>query len=173
MRITSSMKTLVMTMAAALILSSCGAWQTAKDATLDVTRAVFVAKVKQMNVVFTSRSALNAGDSSKALPVVLRVYQLKDTKAFETATYAQLIHGDHERLKVDLLWSVETTLAPDTTLRLTAPMNAATRYVGVVAFFRDMKHGEWQLVIPKSQWRKTDPVKLAVADNRVELETEN
>jgi len=28
---------------------------------------------------------------------------------------------------------------------------------------------EWQLVIPKSQWKKTNPVKLIVTGNRMEL----
>ncbi|CAN0625490.1 protein of unknown function [Burkholderia multivorans] len=33
-------------------------------------------------------------------------------------------------------------------------------------------NAEWQRVIPKSQWKKTDPVKLVVTDNRMELELE-
>ncbi|KDB06458.1 hypothetical protein LIG30_4132, partial [Burkholderia sp. lig30] len=31
-------------------------------------------------------------------------------------------------------------------------------------------NAEWQLVIPKSQWKKTDPVRLVVIDKRMELE---
>jgi type VI secretion system protein VasD len=163
------------TVAATCALGACGTWQSTQEATANVTRSMFTTQVKQMNLVITSRAALNPDDSGKSLPVVVRVVQLKDAKAFETAAYAQLSDGpevitsNREPLKADLLWSSETTLAPDTTLKLSETMNVATRYVGVVAFFRDVNHGEWQLVIPKSQWKKTNPVTLTVVNNKLEM----
>ena len=42
--------------------------------------------------------------------------------------------------------------------------------MGVAAFFRDQANAEWQRVIPKSQWKKTDPLRLVVIDNQIELE---
>ncbi len=55
-------------------------------------------------------------------------------------------------------------------MKLSAPIAGDARAVGVAAFFRDQANAEWQLVIPKSQWKKTDPVRLVVIDNRLELE---
>jgi type VI secretion system protein VasD len=43
-------------------------------------------------------------------------------------------------------------------------------FVGLVGFFRDTKRSQWQIVIPRSQWRTTDPVRLTVVDNRIEME---
>jgi type VI secretion system protein VasD len=43
-------------------MSGCGMWQSLKDTTVDTTRAVFIAKVKQMNLVIESRSALNENE---------------------------------------------------------------------------------------------------------------
>jgi type VI secretion system protein VasD len=106
------------------LLTACGAWQSVTSTTADLTRAVFVAKIKQMNLVIASRSALNQDGRGESLPVVL----------------------------------------------LSEPMFDDAQFVGVVAFFRDQANAEWQLVIPKAQWKKTDPVKLSVADNRIELE---
>ncbi|RQQ21925.1 type VI secretion system lipoprotein TssJ [Burkholderia stagnalis] len=65
--------------------------------------------------------------------------------------------------------SREATLAPGATVKLSAPMPDDAQFVGVVAFFRDRDGAEWQLVIPKSQWKKTDPVRLVVNGNRLEL----
>ena len=152
------------------VLTACGAWQSVKDTTADATRAVFIAKVKQMNLVIASRSALNQDERGVSLPVVLRIYQLKDSKAFETATYAQLLAGTGDALKADVLARAEVTLGPAATVRLSEPMPDDAQYVGVVAFFRDQANAEWQLVIPKAQWKKTDPVKLTVADNRLEID---
>jgi type VI secretion system protein VasD len=49
-------------------------------------------------------------------------------------------------------------------------MAADAQVVGIVAFFRDTAHAEWQRVIPTSQWKQTDPVKVSVIDNKMELE---
>ncbi|WP_338640470.1 type VI secretion system lipoprotein TssJ [Burkholderia pyrrocinia] len=150
-------------------MSGCGMWQSVKDTTADTTRAVFIAKVKQMNLVIESRSALNENEQGQSLPVAVRVYQLKDAKVFEKASYAQLLDDDSALLKADLLGSMETTLGPDATVKLSAPMADDAQAVGVAGFFRDQADAEWQLVIPKSQWKKTDPVKLIVTGNRMEL----
>jgi type VI secretion system protein VasD len=152
-----------------IMLAGCGAWQSAKDTTVDATSAVFIAKVKQMNLVLASRDALNQDERGVSLPVVLRIYQLKDSKAFETATYAQLLAGTGDALKPDILARAEVTLGPAATVKLSEPMSDDAQYVGVVAFFRNKANAEWQLVIPKAQWKKTDPVQLIVTDNRLEL----
>lgn len=152
------------------LLTACGAWQSVKNATADATRAVFIAKVEQMNLVITSRAALNQDGRGVSLPVVLRVYQLKDAKAFGTATYAQLLAGTGDTLKADVIARDEVTLGPAATVKLSEPMASDAQYVGVVGFFRDQANAEWQLVIPKTQWKKTDPVKLTVTDNNLELE---
>ncbi|MET3823139.1 type VI secretion system protein VasD [Burkholderia sp. PvR073] len=153
----------------AALLSGCGMWQSVKTTTADMTRAIFVAKVKQMNLVIESRSALNPNELGQSLPVVMRVYQLKDAKVFEKAAYSQLLDDDRALLSADLLGSLETTLAPDATVKLSAPMADDVQAVGVAGFFRDQAGAEWQLVIPKSQWKKADPIKLVVTGNRMEL----
>lgn len=150
-------------------MSGCGMWQSVKDTTVDATRAVFIAKVKQMNLVIESRSALNENEQGQSLPVVVRVYQLKDAKVFEKASYTQLLDDDSALLKADLLGGIETTLGPDAAVKLSASMAVDAQVVGVAGFFRDQAGAEWQLVIPKSQWKKTDPVKLVVTGNRIEL----
>lgn len=152
------------------LLTGCGAWQSVKNTTADATRAVFIAKVEQMNLVITSRAALNQDGHGVSLPVVLRIYQLKDVKAFGTATYAQLLAGTGDALKAEVIAHDEVTLAPAATVKLSMPMVDDAQYVGVVGFFRDQANAEWQLVIPKARWKNTDPVTLAVTDNRLELE---
>jgi type VI secretion system protein VasD len=153
----------------AALLAGCGTWQSVKDTTADMARAIFVAKIKQMNLVIESRSALNQNEQGESLPVVMRVYQLKDAKVFENAAYVQLVDDDRVLLSADLLGSQEVTLAPDATVRLSMPMEDDAQIVGIAGFFRDRGGAEWQLAIPKSQWKKTDPVKLVVRGNRMEL----
>ncbi|WP_254358323.1 type VI secretion system lipoprotein TssJ [Paraburkholderia sp. CNPSo 3281] len=156
----------------ALAMSGCGVWQTVKDGTVNATRAVFEAKVKQMDLVVTARGALNQDARAVSLPVVLRIYQLTDDKPFVTATYAQLLDGN-DALKAATLWSREATPGPGQTLKVSGPMDDAANYVGVAAFFRDTGNAEWSVLVPKSQWKKTDPVRLVAADRTLGIDSEH
>ncbi|MBC8726403.1 type VI secretion system lipoprotein TssJ [Paraburkholderia sp. 31.1] len=156
----------------ALAVSACGTWQSVKDGTVDVTRAVFETKVKQMNLVVTARGALNEDVRGASLPVVLRIYQLKDDKPFATATYAQLLAGN-EALKAATLWSRDVTLGLGQTLKISEPIGDAANYVGVAAFFHDTANTEWSVLVPKSQWKKTDPVRLLAVDRTLQIDAEH
>ncbi|MFD1561471.1 type VI secretion system lipoprotein TssJ [Paraburkholderia silviterrae] len=155
----------------ALAVSACGMWQSVRDGTANITRAVFETRVKQMNLVVTARNALNQDGRGVSLPVVLRIYQLKDDRPFATATYEQLLYGN-DALKDATVWSKDVTLGPGQTVKVSEPMDGAANYVGVAAFFRDTASAEWSLLVPKSQWKKTDPVKLVAADRGLEMDTE-
>ena len=155
----------------ALTLSACGAWQTVRDGTVNVTRAVFETRVEQMNLVITARGALNQDVRGASLPVVLRIYQLTDDKPFATASYAQLLDGN-DALKAATLRSQDVTLGPGQTLKVSEPIGGAANYVGVAAFFRDTANTEWSVLIPKAQWKKTDPVKLVAADRTLGIDSE-
>jgi len=155
----------------ALTMSACGLWQSVKDGTVATTRAVFETKVRQMNLVITARGALNQDVHGVSLPVVLRVYQLKDDRPFVTATYAQLLEGS-DALKAATLRSLDVTLAPGQTLKLSESMDDAANYVGMAAFFRDTASAEWSVLVPKSQWKKTDPLRLVAVERNLQIDTE-
>jgi type VI secretion system protein VasD len=154
-----------------LTVAACGTWQSVKDGTAEAARAVFETKVKQMNLVITARGALNQDAGGVSLPVVLRIYQLRDDKPFATATYAQLL-GGNDALKAATLWRSEMTLGPGQTLKVSEPIGEDANYVGVVAFFRDTADTEWSVLVPKSQWKKADPVKLVAAGSLLQIDME-
>ncbi|KXU83387.1 hypothetical protein CI15_30335 [Paraburkholderia monticola] len=158
--------------ALALTLSACGTWQSVKDGTVSATKAVFETKVKEMNLSITARAALNQDAQGASLPVVLRIYQLREDKPFATATYAQLLEGS-DALKAATLWSQEVTLGPGQTLKISEPIDDAANYVGVAAFFHDTANSEWSVLVPKSQWKKTDPVRLVAADRTLEIDLDH
>lgn len=153
----------------ATLLAGCGLWQATKNTTTGAARAVFVAKVKEMNLEIDARAELNPDGQGQSLPVVVRIYQLKDSKSFEKAGYTNLLKDDRTSLKADLLESSETTLTPGASVNLSLPMKEDAEFVGVAGFFLDPDGAEWQLSIPKSQWKKSDPVKIVVTGNRLEL----
>ena len=155
---------------AVLVIAGCGAGQAVKDGTVSAATWAFTTQVKTMNVDLVSRSSLNTSGSGQSLSTVVRIYQLKSPQAFEQLNYTQLQTGDRDALKADLLATKDVVLRPDASASISEPMNKDAQAVGVVAFFRDAgKESTWKLVVPKAQWKTTDPVKIEVLDNTLSL----
>ena len=158
------------TVLAILTSAGCGVGQAVKDNTVDAAKWVFTTQVKTMNVDLISRSSLNANRAGQSLSTVVRIYQLKTPQAFQQLDYTQLQTNDLDALKTDLLATKDVVLRPDASASVSEPMNSAAQYVGVVAFFRNAgKDSTWKLVIPKKQWKNTDPVKIEARDNTLNL----
>ena len=155
---------------ALLAVTGCGAGQAVKDGTVNAATWAFTTQVKTMNIDLVSRSSLNTSGSGQPLSTVVRIYQLKSSQAFEQLNYTQMQTGDRDELKADLLATKDVVLRPDASASISEPMNKDAQVVGVVAFFRDTgKESTWKLVVPKAQWKKTDPVKIEVSGNTLSL----
>jgi type VI secretion system protein VasD len=155
--------------AVALATFTVAGWAV-KGGAADAAKRVFTMEVRTMNVDLISRSSLNANGAGQSLSTVVRFYQLKTPQAFEQLDYTQLQTNDLDALKADLLATKDVVLRPDASASISESMNSDTEYVGVVAFFREAgSDSTWKLVVPKKQWKKTDPVKIMVRDSTLQL----
>ncbi|WP_235210646.1 type VI secretion system lipoprotein TssJ [Caballeronia sordidicola] len=155
---------------AILTIAGCGIAQSVKTGTVDAAKWAFTTQIKTMNLDLMSRSSLNTSGAGRSLSTVLRVYQLKTPQAFEQLGYAQLQGNDLDALKPDLLGTTDVVLRPNASASLSEPMDEQARFVAIVAFFRDEgRESTWRLLIPKKQWKATDPVKVEVRDNTLQL----
>jgi type VI secretion system protein VasD len=155
---------------AILTIAGCGVGQAVKNGTVDAAKWAFTTQVKTMNLDLIGRSSLNTNGGGQSLSTVLRVYQLKTPQAFEQLDYAQLQNNDLDALKADLLGTTDVVLRPNANASISEPMSDDAEYVAIVAFFRDDgRTSIWRLVVPKKQWKTTDPVKVEVRDNSLQL----
>jgi type VI secretion system protein VasD len=155
----------ITTVASALLLSACGAWQSVSDTTSGAYHAVFYKQIKVLNVDLSAREALNPDDAGRATSVAVRIYQLKDRKLFDGASYDDLLKKDRTVLAQDLQANMASVLNPGASASLSQPMQADTKYVAVVAFYRNPGHGDgWKYVIEKKKLDADKPLKIALMD---------
>ncbi|MFP3500375.1 type VI secretion system lipoprotein TssJ, partial [Pseudomonas sp. SIMBA_059] len=72
------------------------------DASSNAYRAVFFKQVKVLDVDLDARAALNPDAAGRPTSVAVRVYQLKDRKMFDGASYDDLLKHDRTVLAQDL-----------------------------------------------------------------------
>jgi type VI secretion system protein VasD len=155
---------------AILAAGGCGVAPSMKNGTVDAAKWAFTTQIKTMNLDLVSRPSMNTNGAGQSLSTVVRVYQLKTPQAFEQLGYTQLQTNDIDALKADLLGSTDIVLRPGTNASISEPMNDEAEYVAIVAFFRDDgRDTHWKLVVPKKQWKATDPVKVELRDSALQL----
>ena len=156
---------LPLSMASTMLLSGCGAWQSVSDASSSAYHAVFFREVKVLNVDLSAREALNPDDVGRPTSVAVRVYQLKDRKMFDSASYEDLLKNGQTVLAQDLQSSMASVLNPGASASLSQPMQADTKYVAIVAFYRNPGAGDgWKVVIEKKKLDADRPLKRELVD---------
>lgn len=91
-----------------------------------------------------SDATLNPDRKGDPLPVVVRIYQLNDKGAFESATFNQLWKNDEGILGGTLLTRKELILNPDSNDKVELDRHEQAKYVGVVAVFRNPVDRHWR-----------------------------
>jgi type VI secretion system protein VasD len=151
----------IIALASCLLLAACGAWQSVSDTSASAYHAVFYKQVKVLNVDLDARASINPDEASRPCSVSVRVYQLKDRKLFDAASYEDLLKRDKTVLAQDLQDSLAAVVNPGAAASLSQPMQSSTQYVAIVAFYRDPDSaGTWRRVIAKKMLSADAPLKI-------------
>ncbi len=99
-----------------------------------------------MDARLVASASLNPDPSGRASPLVVRLYELKDRQAFDRADFFDLWDNEAATLGQDLVARDEIQLEPGQQRKLERHLDDATRYLGVVAAFRDLDNADWRSV---------------------------
>lgn len=154
-----------------VMLSGCGAAQSVSEGSASVAKALFVWDVRTLHLDYTARAELNADDNQRSSPVVIRMYQLKDAKSFESASYSSLVDNDQEVLADTLLATKEVVLRPNTSLSVDTPFDKDAEYVGIIALFKepDLKQNSWRILLKRGDLNINKPREIMANKFALEL----
>ncbi len=111
---------------------------------------------------------LNPDYQGRASPLVVRIYHLKSDLAFNNASFFALYDNDTGELGTDLLGKEELELLPGQDLVYSRELGPETRYVGILAGYRDIENASWRAVAPVKKGKTTE-VKLDFARLKVSV----
>lgn len=161
-------------MLAAVALGGCGMFQGIADGTRDTAHSVFYKQVKTLHLDFSGRSALNTDFqdmNTLSVPALVRVYQLRDPKALEKASYEELLDDSRKALGADLLDQRAVVVTPEQGAQLSMPMHKDARHVAMVALFRfpEPHATTWRLVLQRDDLDPDQARVIDLGDNHLSL----
>jgi type VI secretion system protein VasD len=107
-------------------------------------------------------SDVNPNDRGRPSPVVVRVYQLRTPGVFQTAEFFSLYDDEVSTLGRDLIAREEMVLEPNENLLYRREMDLETRYVGVIAAFRDLEDARWRSVVQLPEKKRKVPLRITL-----------
>ncbi len=105
-------------------------------------------KVTKLDLSLSGSEQLNPDLNGRPSPIVLRLIELKHPVAFQSADFFSLYQRPKEALAPDLVTLEELELRPGEQRQLKLSVQEGSRYVGVLAAYRDLPETSWRYVIP-------------------------
>lgn len=151
----------------ASLLTGCGLTQTVSESTVSLTKSIFYKEIKTLHLDFLAREAVNKNAQGIALSTVVRIYQLKDRKAFDSANYQSLFAEDSTVVKADLVAQKDIRVRPGESVTLDIPLETEAQYIAVAGMFISPEQSEdsWRVVLSRED---LDPDKARI----IELKTQ-
>lgn len=97
-----------------------------------------------LKIGVSSTADINRNEFDEPLAVVVRIYQLTDTRRFEEATFEELWREDYRALGNDLVMKEEFTMDPAYQRRIELPRHDKAKHVAAMAVFRSPEETRWR-----------------------------
>ena len=122
-----------------------------------------------VSVELSASTDANPDRNDRPSPVLVRVYELKSTGAFETADFFAMLEQDRAVLGSEMVNSWEFQLDPGESTTLDASFQASSGFLGVFAAYRNIERAKWRAV---TSIRSGDDNVLAVNVGRIDVSIE-
>ena len=119
-----------------------------------------------IQVSLDAQANVNPDARGRPSPVVVRFYELKTPANFNAADFFSLFDRDKETLAADMLTRDEFQLMPGDKKQFQRPTQPDTRFVGVVAAFRDLERAQWR-VISAVPLQQTTPIVIKLDGSKM------
>ncbi|TYK65438.1 type VI secretion system lipoprotein TssJ [Colwellia echini] len=127
-----------------LLLSSCSSMNSKVGGLLDLDT--------DLKVNFSVSKQLNPDDNQVSSPLIVRMYELKSTKAFENANFIDLYERDTEVLGKTMISQLRLKpIQPGEDRASTFVLSKGTKFVGLYAEFLAYEDAKYKVIIPVAE----------------------
>ena len=117
----------------------------------------------RIDLAVASQPNVNPDHSGRPSPVVVKMYELRGDLAFKQNDFYSLFHEPVKALGNDLVAADELVFVPSEARTVSYDPMPHTRFIGVVAGFRQIERARWRAIIPVNPEEK-NTVRIELSD---------
>lgn len=104
-------------------------------------------KMTKLDLRLQASETLNPDLHGRPSPIVVRLLELKNPSSFNNSDFFSLYQRPKESLMPDLISFEELEVRPGEQRDLKLSVQSGSRYVGVIAAYRDLPEATWRYVV--------------------------
>jgi type VI secretion system protein VasD len=104
-------------------------------------------KPTTVSALVQASAGANPDAHMRPSPLVVRLFELKSTAAFDTADFVSLYDRDQATLAAEMAGREEFTLRPGEKRTWEKPLEPDVRFIGAIAAYRDIEHARWKALV--------------------------
>jgi type VI secretion system protein VasD len=97
--------------------------------------------------VITTAKDVNPDARGRPSPVVVRLYYLRSSDAFQGVDFFQLYDDEGSVLGSELIGREEFSMSPESKASFERRLDDGTRYIGVAAAFQNLEDARWRTMM--------------------------
>ena len=129
-------------------------------------------KPDPLKITLDTHENVNPDVRGRPSPVSVKFFALKSIAAFNAADFFSMFEDEQKALGADLVNTEVIQLRPGEKLQLDRSLPPETRYLGVVAAFRDIERSQWRASLPVPAKEKPSRILIQLDINKVQIEAE-
>ncbi|OMH38683.1 type VI secretion system lipoprotein TssJ [Motiliproteus sp. MSK22-1] len=114
---------------------------------------------------------INPAADGSAAPLVILIYELSAKSKFESSDFFSLYAEKPATLGDEMIARVEQNIMPGQELTINRELKPETKFIGLVAAFRDIDNASWRLIAPIEATEK-NRIKINLDKNSMALDSE-
>lgn len=122
-----------------------------------------------VKLTIESAADLNADAGEAGVPLLLRVYQLREASSFNAADFFSLFDKDQATLGADMARKQELLIKPNDRQSLTLELAPDIKVLGFFAAYRRLDSAQWRATLPVAA-HKTGAALIKLRANEVLVE---
>ncbi|MGO1079364.1 type VI secretion system lipoprotein TssJ [Inquilinus sp. CA228] len=113
--------------------------------------SLFGSSKTRLKATVDASGNVNPGPDDRPAPVAVRFYELTTRDSFDAADFQGLFYNPSTALGAALLNTISKDLIPGTNETMERDLSDQTRFLGIVAGYRDITNATWRTVVTVDQ----------------------
>ena len=122
------------------------------------------------NIAINADSKVNPDKDGRSSPVVLRIYELKSNKIYNSLDFFDIYDNDKEVLKDEFIKKQEMELNPNESRKIDFVLNKDTKFVGFLVAYQNIDSAKWRETVSVEARKPTGIPVYALQTLTVNLE---
>ena len=130
---------------AGMLVGACGSAPQPQPQQQPVAAVVLDPVTQQVTLIATDD--VNPAVRGRASPLSIRIVELRSRSAFDAGDFFSLYEREQQTLGTELLAKEQYILRPGDTQGYTRKAQGETRFLGVIAAYRDLEGSTWRVAV--------------------------